>query len=173
MRSQRRTPTLAGPVAGAALFAAGAFEGARLLRGGDPEARRSAQSTGTARVVAGGLLLARPRSLADMVGGDRSAARRTPWLPRMLGVREVVLGAATLTANRAGADVRPWLLALSLVDAAEMLVVLQAVRGGAVERSRGLAFAAADAGSAIAGAGVLAQLLHARRAPEGAGGTPG
>lgn len=81
----------------------------------------------------------------------------------MIGVREVVVGAATLTANRTQADVRPWLLALSLVDAAEMLVVLQSVRAGAVERSRGLAFAAADAGSAVAGAGVLAQVLRARR----------
>jgi hypothetical protein len=66
-----------------------------------------------------------------------------------------------VTAARTRRDTRPWLLALSLIDAGEALVVLDAVRRRTVAFAPGLAFVAADAGSAIAGAGVIVQMRRA------------
>jgi hypothetical protein len=76
----------------------------------------------------------------------------------MVAVRELSPGLATLSARRRGVDVRPWLLALSLIDGGEAPVVLAAVRRGEVATANGLAFAAADARSAAAGLGVMAQI---------------
>lgn len=108
------------------------------------------------------MLLARPEVLAKMLGTDGPAVSSAAWLGRMIGVREIVLGLATTSASRTREDVRPCLLALSLVDAGEGLVLLEAVRQRNVGLVPGLAFVAADAGSAMVGAGVLAPMRRAR-----------
>jgi hypothetical protein len=75
----------------------------------------------------------------------------------MVAVRELVLGIAGLAVSPSYEDSRRWLFAQSLVDGAEALIVLGAVRRGDLEPMRGLPFAAADAGSATVAIGLLAQ----------------
>jgi hypothetical protein len=150
-------------VVGAALFGVGAIEALRLGRGDVGDARRSARSTGGARVVAGSVLLARPQAMPWLLGSPAEIRSALPWLGRMLAIRELVLGVATLRASRPGEDPRPWLLVLALVDTGEAAVLLDALRRGTVRQSRGSAFVLADLGSALAGAGVLRQLRSDRR----------
>jgi hypothetical protein len=148
------------PAAGAALFALGLGEARRLATGSDADARRAAMSMGPTRAVAGAMLLARPRSLTRLLGGSEATATGPPWLVRMVAVREIVLGMSTLACGHARQDVRPWLLAISLVDAGEALVLVAAVRRKAVATVGGLAFAAADAGSAATGLGLVVRDLR-------------
>jgi hypothetical protein len=145
------------PVAGgAALFVLGINEARRLAAAGPPEARRSVHRTAPARVIAGCLLLARPRALGEVIGADFSPVSESNWLVRMVAVRDLVLGVAGLAVSRSYEESRGWLFAQSLVDGAEALVVLGAVRRGELEPMRGLAFAAAEVGSAAVAVGLLA-----------------
>jgi hypothetical protein len=75
----------------------------------------------------------------------------------MVAVREIVLGYAGLALSSVPTDARRWLLALSLVDGGEAVVVLHATRRGKLDRLPGLAFFAADAGSATAAIPLLTQ----------------
>jgi hypothetical protein len=84
----------------------------------------------------------------------------------MVAVREIAFGAATLAAARADRDPARWLLVLSLIDGAEALVVLDAVRRGDVPLRNGLAFAAADAGSALTAAALGRHATRALSRPE-------
>ena len=76
----------------------------------------------------------------------------------MVAVREIVIGCAGLAVSSVPADARRWLLALSLVDGGEAMVVLDATRRGQIEPLPGLAFFAADVGSATAAIALLPQL---------------
>lgn len=158
MRRETRTSPLLAALAGGVLFSFGLVEARRLATGDDADARRAANTTGPTRAVAGALLLARPRVLATVLANDPSAAAASPWLARMVGTREVVLGLATVTASWKRQDVRPWLLVLSLIDAGEALILVDAVWRRTVRRAPGAAFVAADAGSAAAGLGLIAQM---------------
>jgi hypothetical protein len=89
------------------------------------------------------------------LGRDLSRSSDARLLVRMVAVREIVLGCAGLVASSTSSDAGRWLSAVSLVDGGEALVVLDAVRRGELHPVPGLAFSAADAGSATVGIALL------------------
>jgi hypothetical protein len=95
--------------------------------------------------------------MGSALARDSNQATDTNWLVRMAAVREIVLGCAGLVASSTSANARRWLLALSIVDGSEAVVVLDAVRRGELDRGPGLALFAADVGSATAGIPLLTQ----------------
>jgi hypothetical protein len=146
------------PVAGgAALFFLGVNEARQLARD-DADPRRSVRHTAPARIIAGSLWVARPSVMGSALGRNLSGSPDASWLVRMVAIREVVLGCAGLAVSSASADARRWLLALSLVDGGEAVVVLDATRRGELDPVPGVAFFAADAGSATAAIALLGQL---------------
>ena len=147
---------LAHGLGGAALFVLGVNEARQLARGG-ADLQRSVRRTAPARIIAGALLLTRPSMMGRALGRDLDRSPDASWLVRMVAVREIVLGYAGLALSSVPADARRWLLALSLVDGGEAVVVLHATRGGKLDRLPGLAFFAADAGSATAAIPLLTQ----------------
>jgi hypothetical protein len=134
-----RRSSLVPLLGGAALFILGINEARRVAAAGPLEARRS---------------VARPRALGEVIAADFPPVSESNLLVRMVAVRELVLGLAVSPSYE---DSRRWLFAQSLVDGAEALIVLGAVRRGDLEPMRGLPFAAADAGSATVAIGLLAQ----------------
>lgn len=95
-------------------------------------ARLSAGSV--ARMLAGGrtavgaALLARPEMLARGLRVDTATARRTAWMARMLGARDLALGAGALWALTRGGQPRPWLVAGAVADAVDAAALVTALR---------------------------------------------
>jgi hypothetical protein len=160
MSSTRTHVRALGPLLGTALFLAGVAQARRIAAGSEDDITKAASATGATRLVAGALLLGWPQLLPALLGNHRGS-QATRWLARMIAVREVAFGAATAAAARAGRDPARWLLVLSLIDGAEALVVLEAVRRYEIPVRNGFAFAAADAGSALTAAALR---RHARGA---------
>ena len=125
-----------------------------------------ATSAGTALTVAAGVswlrtglgsvMLGRPTLMPRVLGMDSATAARTAWLVRMVGAREIALGAGGLDAARRGTDLRPWLLAAAVADAGDTAALLGAVRRGRVGTLIGLLVVAS------ATAGALAEVAAAR-----------
>jgi len=109
------------------LFSLGVAQARRLANGTDADARRAARTIGPTRAIAGALLLIHPDALLRLLR-TVPASTSPRWLAHMIGVRETILGLCTWTAGRTGRDVSLWLLAPTLVDAGEALVVLHAMR---------------------------------------------
>jgi hypothetical protein len=151
MRAMHSRPAAVGPLLGGALFLAGVAQARQIAAGGEHEIAKAARVAGKARVLAGVLLLRWPQLLATLLGSGRGSGT-LPWAARMVAVREIAVGAATVAATRAGRDPARWLLVLSLVDGAEALVVLDAIRRDEIPLAQGVAFMAADAGSALTAA---------------------
>jgi hypothetical protein len=145
--------------AGAVLFSLGLREAVQL-RDADLELARSrARQLGATRIVAGIVLLLRPRLLTAALG--LSTAGEAGWLlSRMLAVCELAVGTGMVAASRSTADPWPWLMTVSAIDGAEALVLFTAVRRKAVDQPGGWAFLAADAGSAAA---LITRIVHLRR----------
>jgi hypothetical protein len=123
---------------------------------------RSVRLLALGRVMAGAGMLARPELLPRLVGVDAATAARVAWLGRMLGAREVALGAGTLAALRRGPGGGPgggpgaasWLLGSALSDAVDAAAFGGAVARGHVRPVFGAlvtATAAASAGVGLAG----------------------
>jgi hypothetical protein len=114
------------------------------------------------RVVAGVGMLARPALLGAPLGVDRVSVERTGWAVRMLGAREVALGAGTLVAlrrSRGGDDraARLWLAAGLLADAVDAVAVAGAVGKGTLRPVPGGAVVAVATTAAAVQAAALAQ----------------
>jgi hypothetical protein len=150
----------AGPLLGGALFLAGVVQARQIAAGSEHEIAKAARVTGAARVLAGAMLLRWPQLLTTLLGRGRGSGT-LPWLARMVAVREIAVGAAAVAAARAGRDPGRWLLVLSLVDGAEALVVLDAIRRDEVPLRQGVAFAAADVGSALTAAALARNTARA------------
>src|SRR5215213_6454287 len=84
-----------------------------------PLARLAAGS----RLALGVVVLARPEGLVRLMRVDAATARRVSWLSRMLGARDVALGAGTLLALLRGGQHRPWLVASAFADAVDAVAV--------------------------------------------------
>jgi len=84
------------------------------------------------RVAAGVALLARPEMLARGMRIDSGTAHRTGWMARMLGVRDLALGAGTLYALTRGGQPRPWLVLSAAADAVDAATLAGALRRGQV-----------------------------------------
>jgi hypothetical protein len=144
---------------GGTLFLLEVREAVRLRDADDTAARGRARRLGAVRIGAAAALLARPRLLAAALGLPDSGAGRV--LPRLVAIREVALGVGAVASSRRTADPWPWLTAIASVDGAEAVVLVAALRTGAIEGAGGWAFVAADLGSASA---VLLRATRACRA---------
>jgi hypothetical protein len=113
--------------------------------------RHGLHALSAARVGVGVSMLARPATLAKSVGVDSATAECVSWVTRMVGAREVALGAGTLLALRRGRDVREWALAQAFSDAVDAAVFAAAVARGHARPLQGGAIAAvATSGAATA-----------------------
>lgn len=86
------------------------------------------------RTTIGVAMLAAPSLLPRMLGADRLTARRVGYLARMVGWREIALGAGTLAGVHEDGDPRPWLAAQACSDAGDAVSLLTAARRGHVHR---------------------------------------
>jgi hypothetical protein len=107
---------------------------------------------GLFRVGLGAGLLLRPDLLARLLGVDSVTARRTGWLARMVGGREVALGVGSLAAARHPEGRPRWLVAQLVADASDAAALLLAARAGVVSP------VLASAAAASAGAAVVAEV---------------
>jgi hypothetical protein len=119
--------------------------GTRALR------RSTATLLAAGRVGVGVAMLARPRTLPASLGVDSATAARVSWITRMLGAREVALGAGTLAALRRGDGARDWILGCALSDAVDAAAFAGAVTRGHARVVPGSAFALVAGASAAAG----------------------
>ena len=103
------------------------------------------------RAAIGVSMLARPEVLPKALGADSTTAARLAWLTRMVGARELALGAGTLVALRRGKDAEEWAYAQLLSDAVDALAVGAALARGHVRVVPGAAVVAAAATGAAAG----------------------
>ena len=108
-------------------------------------------------------LLVSPTMLAKSLGVDSTTAARLTWLGRMLGARELALGAGTLVALRRGQDTREWALAGAFSDAVDAAVLAAAVARGHVRPVHGTALALVATSGAVTGVNAV---LDARERPE-------
>jgi hypothetical protein len=147
---------------GAVLAALGVAESRRLSRSDESEARGRARQLGLIRVAVASALLIRPTVLPRLLGMPTSGVTAT-WLPRLFGVRELVVGLGAVIASRPRRDPLPALLVVSAVDAAEALVLLAAILQRELPWDRAAAFVLADIGSAAALPVILTRLRGGTR----------
>lgn len=140
---------LAATGAGGTLLALGVREAVRLRDADLDTARSRARQLGAMRIGAGLLLVLRPQLLAGSLG-LAGGGPASSWLPRLVAVREVALGAGAIAASRPNTDPWPWLMTIAAVDGAEAAVLTAGLKRGAVDPAGGWAFVAADVGSASA-----------------------
>jgi peptide-methionine (R)-S-oxide reductase len=131
------------------------------------------------RVAAGAAVLLRPEALARALRVDTSTARRTSWLARMFGIRDLALGAGTLFALTRGGQPLPWLLASAASDAVDTTALGSGLRsrqvgtvpavlaGGLAAASVAVQLAAAP-GRGVAGSGTDSAPAPSGAAPSGA-----
>ena len=102
-----------------------------------------------ARIVVGGVALAAPDLGAKLFRLDPAANRQLPYMTRLFGSREILLGAATLAAR--GAVRRNLVLAGVLVDAADAAAAYQSGQDGALDRSTTVSLTAPALAAVVAG----------------------
>jgi hypothetical protein len=113
------------------------------------QAQIAARTLAAGRVVAGAALLATPDLAAQWAGDDaRSPGARL--ITRGLGARDAALGLGTLAAAGDPAQLRRWLLASTVCDAADFAATLAGPRAPA--RTLVLALAAAATVTGLAAA---------------------
>ena len=109
----------------------------------------AAVGTGLVRLVAGALLLSRPRAVIGLGGGDPDdAVLRATFT--YFGVRDLTLAAGALTATRPGRSARRQLMLQTLGDLTDAVLISALVSAGRLPRGRGTGFAALAAGTAVA-----------------------
>lgn len=100
--------------------------------------RRSQVGLGVAaagvRALAGSVMLLRPSAVGRVLGADPALTPTGDWAVRMLGAREVALGAGALDAVRRG-TAGPWLFAGALSDALDVVVLAGALTTGRLGRT--------------------------------------
>jgi hypothetical protein len=121
-------------------------------------ARWGALGLSLARVGAGGAMLARPALLPQVAGVDRASSRRAGWMVRMLGVREVALGAGAAHAALTHRPLRAWLIVGALVDCTDAVSIAADIRTRRLPPVRAAVIAATAAGAMAAG---LVAVRHA------------
>jgi hypothetical protein len=112
-------------------------------------ATRATVALGVARAGFGLAMLAAPALLPRLLGADRVTARRVDYLSRMIGVREVALGAGTLQATRTGDGPVAWVAAQAVSDAGDAVAVALGMHRGHVARLGGALVLLAGGGGAV------------------------
>lgn len=105
------------------------------------------------RIVIGAVALASPPVAGRLFRLDTAGNPQLPYLSRMFGSREIVLGAATLLAR--GATRRNLVAAGIAVDAADAVAGVLAARDGSVSKSTGGFLTAPAVAAVAAGVGGL------------------
>src|SRR6059058_3062330 len=123
---------------------------------------RLGASLGAVRVGLGTVMLLRPLLVPRPLGVDSVTSKRVDWLVRMTGARDLALGAGTLAAARTGerSGLRTWLVASLASDAADAVILTDAIRRGRVGRIMGGAAALSAVAAVAAGAAAVATLSH-------------
>ncbi|HEV2891214.1 MAG TPA: hypothetical protein VGX28_12635 [Frankiaceae bacterium] len=99
--------------------------------------RRPLHLLSAGRGAAGVAMLARPALLPRALGVDSTTASRLTWMTRMVGARELAVGAGTLLALRRGRHVEEWALAALLCDGVDAAAFGTAVAKGDVRQVPG------------------------------------
>ena len=102
-----------------------------------------------ARIVIGGVALAVPDVGAKLFRLDPAANPQLPYMTRLFGSRELLLGAVTLVAR--GKSRRHLVLAGVLVDAADAAAAYQAGEAGSVDRNTTVALTVPALAAVVAG----------------------
>lgn len=102
------------------------------------------------RIAIGITALASPDLTARLFRLDAARNPQLPYMSRLFGSREVVLGAVTLLAR--GSARRKLVAAGMAVDAADAFAGYDAMRTGSVDRSVGLGLTVPAIGAVVAGA---------------------
>ncbi|MGN6332164.1 MAG: hypothetical protein ACTHOD_10985 [Motilibacteraceae bacterium] len=116
---------------------------------------------GAVRLGIGLGMLAAPSLLTRWLRPDDAEARRWTWALRMVGGRELALGAGCLRAWGRGGDTTGWVAAQATADAGDALAALLAVRGGDVEAGRGKVLALSAVSGVVAEVAMVARLRRA------------
>ncbi|MBO9520985.1 MAG: hypothetical protein J7518_05550 [Nocardioidaceae bacterium] len=103
-----------------------------------------------ARIAIGAVALASPDLAGRLFRLDNRANPQLPYMSRMFGSREIVLGAVTLAAK--GRTRRKLIAAGIAVDGADAFAGFDAMRSGAVSQSVGIGLTAPAIGAVVAGA---------------------
>ena len=106
-----------------------------------------------ARVLIGGIAVGAPELGVKLFRLDPAANPQLPYMARLFGSREIVLGAATLLAR--GKTRRNLVLAGIGVDAADTAAAVLAGESGAVDRTTQVLLAVPAAAAVFAGLGGL------------------
>lgn len=102
------------------------------------------------RIAIGAVSLASPGLAGKLFRLDVEENPQLPYMARMFGSREIVLGAVTLAAR---GKARRKLVAVGIaVDGADAYAGIDAMRTGAVSQSVGIGLAAPAVGAVLAGA---------------------
>ena len=101
------------------------------------------------RVAVGAIALGNPPLAGKLFQLDVAGNPQLPYLSRLFGSREIVLGLATLAAS--GKTRRNLVLAGILVDAADAATGYLGVRDGYVSRTTGAALTGPAVGAVLAG----------------------
>jgi len=109
----------------------------------------SALGLAAARVAIGGVAVAAPDLGAKLFRLDPTANPQLPYMARLFGSREVVLGAATLLAS--GKTQRNLILAGVAVDLADTAAAVLAGEDGSVDRTTQVLLAVPAAAAVLAG----------------------
>jgi hypothetical protein len=98
------------------------------------------------------ILLVAPEAALRAQGSDAATARRSGWLARMLGARDLTLALGAAGSLRTSdQDGRLWLLAGAASDAVDAAVSASGISSGRLGRLRGGALTVIGAGAALAG----------------------
>jgi uncharacterized protein DUF4267 len=115
--------------------------------------RASVVALSAMRIGIGALAWASPSSAAKLFGMPRAAAAESPYLWRLFGIRDVVVGTATLRAS--GPDRRTWVAFGLICDAADGAAAAISRRDGGLPASTA-ALVAVPAAAVGLGAWLLA-----------------
>jgi hypothetical protein len=113
--------------------------------------RRPLHLLSAGRTAVGLSMLASPSLMPRTMGVDSTTASRLTWMTRMVGAREVAVGAGTLLALRRGRDVEEWTLASLLCDGADAAAFGLAVAKGDVRKVTGVGVVASALGAVALG----------------------
>ena len=102
------------------------------------------------RIAIGATALASPATAAKLFRLDLAGNPQLPYLSRMFGSREIVLGAVTLLAK--GSARRKFIALGMAVDGADAFAGYDLMRSGAVSQSTGAFLTAPAVGAVLAGA---------------------
>jgi hypothetical protein len=125
-------------------------------------ARRSAIAIGVARSGIGVVMLVRPDVVPRLLGGTRATAVEASWVTRMVGWREIAVGAGAAVSVQRHHPATAWLSGQIMLDVGDAVAFCAATRRDLLPMRKAIPSAL----QALSWAGVLAAALPVLRASE-------